>query len=297
MSPFEESTTSKEFWVQGVIPTAIGLIGTFFGLLYMCGAICSGKKRGVAPTLLNQGDNPVSQDDGRISTTEAERKYGPVACEARLWGLEAKERRAVLESIFSNLVHKDVAEEPDRHGAGHSQAPSCCVEDCLERGNADSGEHFASGDHTEHSSLDMRFSCAICLREYEKGDALLKGASCNHKFHWECAMIWMTKNKKPKDHCPYCRGKMITAKEMKTAALEVLGEERVNELMANELAESKDVLATIRTVPTVESMTNSTTEVNSNNQNGRQEEGHRTSFETGDNDSNPGYLSADEIEV
>lgn len=64
----------------------------------------------------------------------------------------------------------------------------------------------------------------------------MNGTSCSHKFHWECAMVWLTKPKKPKDHCPYCREQMITPNEMKATALEVLGEDRVKELMAKEQA-------------------------------------------------------------
>ena len=43
-------------------------------------------------------------------------------------------------------------------------------------------------------------------------------------------MVWLTHTKRPKDHCPYCRNEMLTAVEMKEAALQVLGEERVKEL-------------------------------------------------------------------
>ena len=55
-------------------------------------------------------------------------------------------------------------------------------------------------------------------------------------------MIWLTKHKKPKDHCPYCRELMFNPDEMKSAALEVLGKERVHELVANERSENKDAV-------------------------------------------------------
>jgi Ring finger domain len=64
----------------------------------------------------------------------------------------------------------------------------------------------------------------------EDDDEVMTGSSCDHKFHKSCALLWLTNYKKPKDHCPYCRKEMMSAKEMKTAALKVLGQERVDEL-------------------------------------------------------------------
>lgn len=64
----------------------------------------------------------------------------------------------------------------------------------------------------------------------EDSEEVLMGSSCNHKFHKTCAMLWLTNTRKPKDLCPYCRKEMMSSIEMKTAAVDVLGEERVNEL-------------------------------------------------------------------
>jgi Anaphase-promoting complex subunit 11 RING-H2 finger len=58
----------------------------------------------------------------------------------------------------------------------------------------------------------------------------MTGTQCHHLFHKNCAMVWLTRTKRPKDHCPYCRNEMLTAAEMKAAALQLLGEERVKEL-------------------------------------------------------------------
>ena len=58
----------------------------------------------------------------------------------------------------------------------------------------------------------------------------MTGTNCAHKFHKHCAMAWMTNHRRPKDHCPYCRKEMMTAEQMKKAAVDVLGEDRVSEL-------------------------------------------------------------------
>ena len=64
----------------------------------------------------------------------------------------------------------------------------------------------------------------------EDDEEILTGSNCSHMFHKQCAMVWLTNFKKPKDHCPYCRKEMVTPEQMKTAAMDVLGEERVREL-------------------------------------------------------------------
>lgn len=168
MSPFGQGETSSEFWIQGVIPLVLGVSGMILGILHICGITCCRcQKREVAPALLNHGNDFVSsspEDDRRISTYEAERKYGPIACEAKLWGLTKQERRSILENIFSRPDRKQVAEPRRRKdGSSETQHQNCCtLDDGLERGTLDN-QYF---DNTDHSALDMRFSCAICLREY-----------------------------------------------------------------------------------------------------------------------------------
>mmetsp|Transcript_12302 Transcript_12302/g.34113 ORF Transcript_12302/g.34113 Transcript_12302/m.34113 type:complete len:436 (+) Transcript_12302:197-1504(+) len=76
-------------------------------------------------------------------------------------------------------------------------------------------------DDADHERI-----CCICLNEYAKGDKLMTGTQCIHKTHYECCMEWMKKH----DHCPYCRKEMLTAPEMRQAAIDVLGEERVQSL-------------------------------------------------------------------
>jgi hypothetical protein len=45
--------------------------------------------------------------------------------------------------------------------------------------------------------------CAICLGEYEAGDKVVWSAlECQHAFHHECILTWLSKGKKK---CPICR--------------------------------------------------------------------------------------------
>ena len=45
--------------------------------------------------------------------------------------------------------------------------------------------------------------CAICFSEYEAGDKVVwSGLQCQHAFHGECILPWLSKGKK---RCPVCR--------------------------------------------------------------------------------------------
>jgi hypothetical protein len=78
------------------------------------------------------------------------------------------------------------------------------------------------------NDADHKHVCCICLAEYEEGDKLMSGTQCNHLFHYNCSFRWMQKH----DHCPYCRKEMCTSHQMKTAALQVLGGKRYEELVS-----------------------------------------------------------------
>jgi hypothetical protein len=47
-------------------------------------------------------------------------------------------------------------------------------------------------------------SCAMCLADYEVGDAIVWSSEpeCNHAFHQECVLQWLSMGKK---RCPVCR--------------------------------------------------------------------------------------------
>lgn len=76
------------------------------------------------------------------------------------------------------------------------------------------------------NDADHERMCCICLVPYGKGDIVMTGTQCRHLFHLACCQKWLLKH----DHCPYCRKEMMMVTEFRTAAMDVLGEERVAEL-------------------------------------------------------------------
>lgn len=116
-----------------------------------------------------------------------------------------------------------------------------------ERGDEQQGDETGENDKEESKNndneevlddADHERICCICLNEYEQQDKLITGTQCNHKFHFACCMEWMCKH----DHCPYCRQEMITALQMRVAAIETLGEERVRELGAQPLPNTQTAI-------------------------------------------------------
>lgn len=200
-----ESGDLKTIFLQGVIPLVVGIGLCFLGCLYLFGVLqlfwsSRHTNQVVAPMAA------TSEETEEVMTPEAaEKKYGPVACQAKLYGLRHKERRAVLEQIFKDCrTHKD----------------------CKEAADIESGSE--NGD-VVNVDIDTRNACVICLRDYEDTDEIMTGCSCNHRFHKQCGLLWLNASK-PKDHCPYCRKEMMTGPEMRQAALDALGEDRVSEL-------------------------------------------------------------------
>ncbi|CAB9511581.1 protein ligase ZNRF3 [Seminavis robusta] len=198
----------KTIFVQGIIPLFLGLSFCCLGMLYCLGVLkfrCCHQRRDVVPVTMSRSDEETnSNNNAPMTMAAAEKAFGPVACQAQLFGMAAKERQAVLEKVF---------------------APCCSTHQRAKKNLDDSRSSSGSG------ALDTNCSCAICLREYEDGEEVMTGTQCNHMYHKNCAMVWLSQHqRKPKDHCPYCRNEMLTATEMKKAALELLGADRVAEL-------------------------------------------------------------------
>mmetsp|Transcript_4252 Transcript_4252/g.5603 ORF Transcript_4252/g.5603 Transcript_4252/m.5603 type:complete len:533 (-) Transcript_4252:185-1783(-) len=101
-----------------------------------------------------------------------------------------------------------------------------------ETGNKESAVDEEKGKETSEKEKDEPLNeadhervCCICLNDYEQGDELMTGTSCNHKLHFSCCMEWMKKQ----DHCPYCRQEMLTPLEMREQAITTLGQKRVED--------------------------------------------------------------------
>lgn len=90
--------------------------------------------------------------------------------------------------------------------------------------------------HNQHDDHDNTLCCSICLTEYETGDSVMTGRQCKHVFHSDCFLLWAVK----RDHCPYCRKELFTAPhEFRLAALQVLGDERVEQIEGLEETEQE----------------------------------------------------------
>lgn len=100
----------------------------------------------------------------------------------------------------------------------------------------------ACGDCQEHAQHvpDSDEQCAICIDEYEEGDKVIVGDRCSHMFHRSCLLEWLEKH----DVCPYCRKAMMTSEQMREAAEDVLGYERLVELSLGPLGFDEDSAVT-----------------------------------------------------
>lgn len=65
-------------------------------------------------------------------------------------------------------------------------------------------------------------ACPICLGGYNKGNMLIVSKHCNHIFHVNCILEWLTNH----EECPICRVKMVTEEEMVAAAVALVNKKK-----------------------------------------------------------------------
>jgi hypothetical protein len=134
---------TRTILVQGVIPLVLGIGLCFLACLYLFGILkfsCKRHDDQVAPMMIPPSGSSGSREDP-MTPEAAEKAFGPVACQAQLFGLQQKERQAVLEQVFSNCQrHKDFRND--------KSSPEEEQEDVI------------------NVEIDTRCACAICLREY-----------------------------------------------------------------------------------------------------------------------------------
>jgi hypothetical protein len=171
--------------------------------------------------------------------------HGSIARKAGLWGLRACERRQIFEHILVGKPYEKSDEEnpnlqrnacemkddePGKTGTvDDEEAKANAANETIDNDEEEGEAKVEEQEGTDVNGLDEvnhDVLCAICLCEYEDGEMVLTGTSCNHLFHKSCAFEWLSNH----DHCPYCRKEMITAAEMASAAEELLGQDRVLEM-------------------------------------------------------------------
>jgi Ring finger domain len=97
----------------------------------------------------------------------------------------------------------------------------------------DNDQRTATDDHDENilenalkNVKDHYRMCCICLVPYENGVCVMTGTQCQHMFHDTCCQQWLLQH----DHCPYCRKEMISSIDFRSAAINTLGSDRIEEL-------------------------------------------------------------------
>jgi hypothetical protein len=191
---------------------------------------------------------------GESDTDAAATTDNDLVKEAGLYGMTIKERMQVLEKVLEATSWKF----QDRY----ETATTTCLptventdtvvlvvdEECAVSPDDDLEQQRP--ERTNVASIDMPISipdesttvaaigsanaaaqqddsaCCICLAEYMPGESVMTGTICKHMTHKNCCMEWLQTH----SHCPSCRSPMMTLIEMRTAALQVLGQERVTEL-------------------------------------------------------------------
>lgn len=197
--------------------------------------------------------------------------HGIASRKARLFGLQLAERKLLLDKILESTTFL-YSDEKESDVTERTEESSFTIKDENEEGDIEMGIPDASSlendeskednmdddevmeeeeevDVDQNSLTDSTFDdtdkmCSICLASYEPREKVMMGVNCRHMFHAECAREWLLKN----DCCPYCRSEMMSARQLRQTAEEVLGKQRVQELTdlhrAVETADARAVLQT-----------------------------------------------------
>lgn len=151
--------------------------------------------------------------------------YGSVAQRAGLWGLSQDERRAILEQILivKTYTCRQASQDDITDVDDDVENPPPNLELLVNNNVIETKDEEAKeGTHAVcDSDSQLNTTCAICLSDFVRGDAVLSGTLCLHSFHKTCAFEWL----KNHDHCPCCRKEMVTPSEMCTTAEDILGQE------------------------------------------------------------------------
>ena len=96
------------------------------------------------------------------------------------------------------------------------------------------------GTGDNHGGRHFQAGCSICLSKYHTQTLLLQ-TSCGHIFHYECCLEWLSsrsggnrsnQGKHGGDYgCPYCRTTLVTPGQLRIAAEQLLGPDRIEQLL------------------------------------------------------------------
>jgi hypothetical protein len=167
-----ESGNVRTIFLEGVIPLVFGISLFILSLLYCLGIL---KFRCVFSSCIDDQVAPAviipEQGGNRMTLAAAEKAYGPVACQAQLYGMNPQERLAVLESVLTPWcsTHQRLLPTTTRKASflmmmtpDMEATTATNNERNTNNNNSDSSES-SGGDK---GGLDTSCACAICLREY-----------------------------------------------------------------------------------------------------------------------------------
>lgn len=145
-------------------------------------------------------NDPV-QREARLQHEEEERQ--------RVLKEKRERRREKCEKLLEEVTM--IVSQEDLH------APRDGMEACIARNGSvtDNGNHLLlqlRATDEEGHPRNVADNCAICLTEYEVGDLVIWSNNpnkCQHAFHKECILMWLSKGKK---RCPCCRQFFVKSK-------------------------------------------------------------------------------------
>jgi hypothetical protein len=205
----------------GVCMSLVLLLFTFLQLRYCKNCWPEGART-------SPGGQPAARR-GRQRATDT----GLVA-KANLQGMSKQERLEVINHLFRARITAFAKKGEPHHGlrdieAGEAACPSFHtvvpkqVEESLHQCDGHDDHIWESNHHcAESHHIDC---CSICLSAFRCGQRVLE-TPCGHCFHHACCQEWIQK----RDTCPYCRSDLYSPEELREAAIDVLGQERVDQL-------------------------------------------------------------------
>jgi len=245
------------------IAIILGLLALTYAIAAMFDRFCSrfdGSSAQTAGGLGGSGDGFFVDNDGADAGSSSRAHYdtGLAARKAGLYGLTLSERGAVLDRVFESTTATyrsgtiEACDDDDIGTPENNNKASTCMGATTEAvrdagtvagsatimigvmpkcSRSDQGDEAASAldgvEGVDTDVVDRDKLCSICLAAYRDGDRFMTGTTgCGHRFHSECCMEWLRDN----DHCPYCRVPMFRPEEMRSVAVDVLGQGRVGDL-------------------------------------------------------------------
>ena len=148
---------------------------------------------------------------------------GILSRKAHLYGLRLDERQRMLPQVLKVYKWSEYQQQQQQEAAVNQEAEETPPTDETSNETIDDAK---SPTPSDNKATDEAPQCSICLNPFLDTAVVMTGTQCDHVFHQSCCMEWLYQH----DHCPYCRREIVTAMEWHAAAVQVLGQERVEQM-------------------------------------------------------------------